>query len=111
MFLRFAWHIGDHIPCESAAFHESNDGEIDIYFPPAVAVSGQSLMSMVVVVPALSVGQQSHPPEIAAVSVVSSAFRVLPVRPAQAARRGRRPGFSSMRNSRAIFSNVSKAMG
>ena len=57
----------DNLPGEAQFFEHEDCAVGHVEFPPFVAVLGHPLVFVMIVMPAFAVGQQSHPPEIAAV--------------------------------------------
>lgn len=54
-------------PGQTEFLHEPDGVEGNVQFPPFVTVFGHTWMGMVIIVPTFAVGQQGHPPVIAAV--------------------------------------------
>ena len=55
-----------HLFGQAQHLEEADHHVGDVDFPPAVAVDGQALMRVVVVVPAFAVAEQGDPPQVAA---------------------------------------------
>src|SRR4051812_42618607 len=57
----------DDVPGEADLFHEPDGPVGHVDFPPAVTLTGDALIGVVVVVPAFVEGEDADPPEVAAV--------------------------------------------
>ena len=55
------------VPRQADLFHHPDAPVGDVDFPPAVALAGDALVGVVVVVPAFAEGEDADPPEVAAV--------------------------------------------
>ena len=55
------------VPRQADLFHQPDHVVRDVDFPPAVALAGDALIGVVVVVPTLAERQQADPPQVAAV--------------------------------------------